>query len=392
MSEAYNFLFSNCNSTSGGMLKTHNFREQNREIVKTEDEDSFAVNPMEVGSRNTSLNQRRRMSTKSDDASGLPFNFSFQLDNYGNESEFPQNKFHLVDKPANLWKEDPEEGFYYDDQQKIEQRMWPEKSGVTESCILLEDQIKQDGLKHIQRDPATDDRIYNCRNDELDFSSFQNSFETFAIPDSKEHFLQAKDQSLFAAAQKDESDQTKELCQAKKPEKGRGKKRKTKTNSFALGRTWFRGMSNYYKNKFEPLLKQWEKDISNPGRLTMDQLITDFIRKEFNDCQYSVASEEFLDMMVSVLHSQNYKKNDDYIKRRDFKRIRSLLYCYSSSAKKNFISDRCYAIIFQNFLKKARDEFLCSKAKVDNPEFRDELNQELEDIYYLSLAALKDSQ
>ena len=151
-------------------------------------------------------------------------------------------------------------------------------------------------------------------------------------------------------------------------------------------------MSNYYKNKFEPLLKQWEKDISNPGRLTMDQLITDFIRKEFNDCQYSVASEEFLDMMVSVLHSQNYKKNDDYIKRRDFKRIRSLLYCYSSSAKKNFISDRCYAIIFQNFLKKARDEFLCSKAKVDNPEFRDELNQELEDIYYLSLAALKDSQ
>lgn len=395
MSEAYNFLFSNCNSTHDAVLKMHHFREQNREAVKTEDEDSFAVNPMEVGSRNTSLNQRRRMSTKSDDASGLAFNFSFQPEHYGNESEFAQNKFQLVDKPSTLWKEDPEEGFYVDEQSyaKDEQRMWPEKHGVTESCILLEDQIRAEAPKHIQRDPVTDDRIYNWRNDELDLSSFQQSFETFAIPESKDHFMTGKDQSLFGdTTQKEESGQPKEMCQVKKSEKGRGKKRKTKTNSFSLGRTWFRGMSNYYKNKFEPLLKQWEKDISNPERLTMDQLITDFIRKEFWDCQYSVTSEEFLDMMVTILHSQNYKKNDDYIKRRDFKKIRSLLYCYSSSAKKNFISDRCYAVIFQNFLKKSRDEFLCSKAKTNSPEFRDELNQELEDIYYLSLATLKDSQ
>lgn len=170
------------------------------------------------------------------------------------------------------------------------------------------------------------------------------------------------------------------------------RKKKTKTNAFALGRTCFRGMSNYFKDKFEPLLKEWEKDISNPDRCSMDELITDFIRTEFADCQYLTDSDEFLDSMVTILHSQNYKKNDSYIKRRNFKRIRSLLYCFSSTAKKNFMADKNYAIIFQNFFKKARDEFLGCKAKEKNPLFRDELNQELEDIYYLSLATLKESQ
>ena len=85
-------------------------------------------------------------------------------------------------------------------------------------------------------------------------------------------------------------------------------------------------------------------------------------------------------------------KTDDYIRRRDFKRIRALLYCYSSNAKKNFLSNKNYAIIFQHFFNNARKEFLSLKAKDKYPEFKSELEQELEDIYFLSLKTYGESQ
>jgi ABC-type proline/glycine betaine transport system ATPase subunit len=59
------------------------------------------------------------------------------------------------------------------------------------------------------------------------------------------------------------------------------KKMKNKSNSFSLGRTCFRGMSNYYKDKFEPILKQWEKDLEQRSSIQMDDLVTQFIKSEF---------------------------------------------------------------------------------------------------------------
>ena len=165
------------------------------------------------------------------------------------------------------------------------------------------------------------------------------------------------------------------------------KKGKTKSNSFSLGRTWFRGMSNYYKDKFEPILKQWEKDIDQKSSVPIDELVIQFIKAEFDfeeEFYSSSQCAEFLDCMITILHSQNHKKSDGYIKKRDFKKIRNLLYWYSSHAKRAFIENKCYAIIFTNFYLKGRHELVESKAEGKYPEFRKELTDELDEISRLA--------
>lgn len=169
-----------------------------------------------------------------------------------------------------------------------------------------------------------------------------------------------------------------------------GRKWKSKVNSFSLGRTCFRGMSNYYKDKFEPLLKEWEKN-SDLKRPTMDELVTKFIKVEFDfgdDFFRSTTYPEFLDCMITVLHSQNHRKNDDYIKRRNFAKVRNLLYCYSSNAKKSFISDKPYALIFNNFYSKAGEALVTAKSTGKYSEFKEELRNELEDINKLALQTI----
>ncbi|CAI2370333.1 unnamed protein product [Moneuplotes crassus] len=397
MSEAYNFLFSRCHVAHERILKLHQFRERAKPNLKAEDEESFVVNPLQCRPDVRLMEQRRRMSTKSEENHDIPIDFSFQEDLPGNESDLYQEKFYDANIANAIWKDDLDDGFLTDNlhDQKFELHECHEDRGVTNTCIVLEDQNNFENVKDIQDENFLDDKNYNYKNLELELASFHQSFDTFAMPEIKDNLVAVKDLTVFGkvvSTKEDEPAPQANVNPIVKSSKGRGIKRKTKTNSFALGRTCFRGMSNYFKNKFEPFLKQWEKDFSNTERKSMDKLIKDFIQIEFTDCQHCVDSDEFLNSMVTILHSQNYKKPDDYIKRRDFRKIRSLLYCFSSSAKKNFISDKTYAIIFQNFFVKARDEFLGSKAKAKNPAFRDELSQELEDIYYLSLETLKESQ
>lgn len=165
------------------------------------------------------------------------------------------------------------------------------------------------------------------------------------------------------------------------------KKGKNKSNSFSLGRTCFRGMSNYYKDKFEPILKQWEKDIDQKTTISMDELVTQFVRSEFEfDEEFydSLQFWEFLDCMITVLHSQNHKKNESYIKKRDFKKIRNLLYWYSSNARKAFIENKWYAIIFTNFYIKGKEDLVASKSENKYPEFYKELSDEMDEISRLA--------
>ena len=166
------------------------------------------------------------------------------------------------------------------------------------------------------------------------------------------------------------------------------KKLKFKSNSFALGRTAFRGMSNYYKKKFDPILKEWEMFYQ---RESMDSIVSRFISIEFNYDQDVLHNSDFIDCMTTILHSQNYRKEDDYIVRRDFKKIRSLLYCYSSNAKKAFIKDKYYAIIYSNFYIKDSQQLLESKSKGKYQEFRYELGTEMEDIHRLSLKTISET-
>ena len=244
--------------------------------------------------------------------------------------------------------------------------------------------------------PYTED--FNIINEKpQNICNFHQSFDTFEIPEcrniqTQENFANSSIMPRCKQLDNKNIQQEKEFKILRKSEKEKGKKKKKKTNSFALGRTCFRGMSNYFKNKFDLILKQWEKDLnSNVERPTMEKLVSDYIRKEFNSNEYSSNLSGFVDCMITILHSQNHKKNDSYIQKRDFKIIRSLLYCYSSTAKKTFISNNTYAIIFQRFFKNSGDEFLNSKAKGKYPEFKDELKNELEDIYSLSLKTTEGS-
>ena len=94
-------------------------------------------------------------------------------------------------------------------------------------------------------------------------------------------------------------------------------KERNKTNRFTSGRTWFRAMSNYYKSKFEPLFKEWELFEPIENRISMDDLVTNFIYKEFDLGDAFVSSPNFvhfIDCMITILHSHNHRRNVDYIK------------------------------------------------------------------------------
>lgn len=170
------------------------------------------------------------------------------------------------------------------------------------------------------------------------------------------------------------------------------KSKKNKSNSFYLGRTWFRGMSNYYKDKFEPMLKAWERDTANPERPWMDDQVSLFIKSEFtfdNTFYNSENFPEFLECMVTILHSQNHRRNVDYIKNRDFKLVRRLLYWYSSNAKKSFIENRNYAKIYNNFYIKGAEALVTEKSKDKYANFSEELRGELDDIHHKALQVLQ---
>lgn len=165
-----------------------------------------------------------------------------------------------------------------------------------------------------------------------------------------------------------------------------------KWNCFSLGRTIFRGMSNYYKEKFDPLFKAWLKE-DEMERSSMEALVTEFMKKEFkfNDSFYnSPRFETFLDSMIKVLHSQNYKKKDSYLLRRDFSMIRNLLYSYSANAKRSFVSNKNFAYIFNHFYNQSGETLVKDKS-LGKPEiFKWELYAEMEDINKLAIKSITD--
>ena len=53
-------------------------------------------------------------------------------------------------------------------------------------------------------------------------------------------------------------------------------------------------MSNYYKNNFEPLLKEWEEFEPIEERVSMDELVTRFIQNQFILGDAFVSSPNFM--------------------------------------------------------------------------------------------------
>ena len=379
MSDAYKFLFNKSRPTAA---RSENLTEYNK-LLMSKERDTFVDASLYNWKIPKVTHFDRRVSTDTDGYSA--YNFSFQEEANLEKSEFCQDKEEMVLGKTEYLKDvfDDELLEKQPEDHKDEMNIWPDYQKNSDPWIVLEHKDED----FFQKECSLENFFNNVSDESLEF-------ETFAVPECCHSSGEKIDEWAWQFSDKTEDKESVKAKEApaKVVEKERRKKRKTKTNAFALGRTWFRGMSNYFKDKFEPTLKQWEKDSANPDRLPMDQVILNFITSEFETMDALVNTSEFLDSMVTILHSQNYKKDESFIRSRDFKRIRALLYCYSSNAKKNFVADKNYALIFQHFFKNAREEFLSIKAKDKYPEFKDELRQELEDIYILSLNTLRKTQ
>lgn len=81
--------------------------------------------------------------------------------------------------------------------------------------------------------------------------------------------------------------------------------------------------------------------------------------------------------MVTVLHSHRHKKNEPYIKSRDFTKIRQVLYSFSTAAKKTFLACPDYALVLNHFYKREGLLFLEKKSELKPARFRSELEVEL---------------
>lgn len=380
-SQAYKFLFNKMGPAKNSTCGSTQFKEYNKLIKKSSFND-FVDNTFNNFHESDVLDSVPRLSTVAEEPSA--YAFSFQEGEENHKSEFHQEeKAEMVLEKTDYFHEDYPNDFLNEPahDKNEELNIWPDfQRADYNPCIVLQD--AQEGF--FQKECVNDNIFGSIPDESLEFESLKQSFETFAVPESTPTPEEKVDEWIWQSSDKTDDKQSEEAKETTATKKTK-ERSKRKTNSFALGRTCFRGMSNYFKDKFEGILKKWEKDVANPERPSMDQVVRDFICSEFSEYDLDVNSDEFLDAMITILHSQNYKKGDSYIKRRDFKRIRALLYCYSSNAKKTFVSDKSYAIIFQHFYKNARNEFIRIKAKEKYPEFKDELKQELEDIYLLSL-------
>lgn len=167
----------------------------------------------------------------------------------------------------------------------------------------------------------------------------------------------------------------------------------TDWNYFSLRRTCFRGMSAYYKELFEPMHKEWNRSRFRNSKLSMSQLVAKFISTIISKSNHNFElckSDKFVDSMITVLHSHRHKKNDDFIKSRDFTKIRKVLYSFSTSAKKEFLSDKYYAFIFAYFYENDGLNFVSSKSVSKPVKFKQDLETEFENLYKIASKTLSE--
>ena len=143
-------------------------------------------------------------------------------------------------------------------------------------------------------------------------------------------------------------------------------------------------MSAYYKEKLSSFCKLKNIKSQSAMQVHMEKLVAMFIRQEFmnSNAPFSILNTpEFLDSMITVLHSHRHKKNDVYIQKRDFTKIRKVLYSFSTAAKKTFLSNKNYSLIFTNFYHREGDAFLQKKSNIKPNKFKTELRHELDTLY-----------
>ena len=165
-------------------------------------------------------------------------------------------------------------------------------------------------------------------------------------------------------------------------------------NSFSLRRACFRGMSAFYKGKFEGIYKSWMKSRYSHNAPSMKTQVLKFIKEQFissNCVPQIVKSNQFYEWVSAVLHSHRHKKSEEYIKNWDFSKIRNVLYSFSSSAKRSFLTDKNYAAIFVHFYDMEGKKFISSRSQRKSTEYKMELQSELGSLYSLAIETINQS-
>lgn len=94
--------------------------------------------------------------------------------------------------------------------------------------------------------------------------------------------------------------------------------------------------------------------------------------------------------MTAVLHSHRHNKGKEYIQDVDFSKVRQVLYSFSTSAKKLFLADKNYALIFANFYETEGKSFINCRSNKKTSDFKAGLQAEFNDLYNIAKKTLSD--
>lgn len=158
-------------------------------------------------------------------------------------------------------------------------------------------------------------------------------------------------------------------------------KSKNDSNLFLVRRAWFRGFSEYYKNKFAAANYSWQRKRGNKKKKTpMMTLIRQFAEDEFGLVVTKLSEEQwvkFRTTLFTIMFSHRYKKNDDFLTGIDFTEIRNVLYHYTTEARNEFLKNSQFCFLIHHFFVKERVNFLDSKLKEKSKLKQHELKLEL---------------
>jgi hypothetical protein len=160
------------------------------------------------------------------------------------------------------------------------------------------------------------------------------------------------------------------------------KKNKNDSNLFLVRRAWFRGFSEYFKNKFAASNYSWQRKRGNKKKKTpMMALVQQFAEQEFGSLITNLSNEkwiEFRHKLLTVLFSHRYKKNDDFVEGIDFTNIRNVLYHYTTESRKEVLKDAHFCFLIHHFYMNDQTNFLQAKiqekSKLNHGHLRLELD------------------
>ena len=162
-------------------------------------------------------------------------------------------------------------------------------------------------------------------------------------------------------------------------------------NLFLIRRAWFRGFSEYFKNKFSVDNYSWQRKRGNKTKkVPIISLVRKFAESEFSELLNTFSDDQYAKFektLLVVLFSQRYKKNDEFLKDIDFSRIRNVLYRYTTEARHLLMKDPQMCFLIHHFYSNDWHRFIQSKidekTMLNTVQLKSELSILDEDTYQI---------